>query len=61
MFYRTMTDNRRRGRSESIIKLALQRKESKLRYEEANCHVKGDNFFKALESYSKVGSGLPWR
>lgn len=45
---------KRRGRSESMIKLANQQKESKLWHEEANSQVKAGNLIKALYSYNKV-------
>lgn len=51
-----MSNQKRLGRSESLLKLAIQQKEAKLWYEEANCHVKGENLFKALQAYNKVNS-----
>lgn len=45
---------RRRGRSDSMIKLIKERKESKLRYDEAVAHDKSGNYMKALESYNRV-------
>ncbi|KAK9737239.1 hypothetical protein QE152_g10912 [Popillia japonica] len=47
---------RRRSRSESMIKIEQQKKQSKLWFEEANNQVKSDNLEKALTSYSKVSS-----
>nr|CAI5855385.1 unnamed protein product [Callosobruchus analis] len=44
----------KRQRSESVIKLLNQRKESKLWYEEANSHIKSGNWEKALHSYNKA-------
>lgn len=46
--------SRRRGRSESIIKLLKDKKESKVRYDEAVAHDKTGNNPKALESYNRV-------
>lgn len=45
---------KRRGRSESMIKLANQMKESKVWYEEANSQMKTENLPIALSSYNKV-------
>lgn len=45
---------KKRGRSESMIKLANQQKEAKLWYEEANSQVKAENYLRALSSYNKV-------
>ncbi|RZC35819.1 hypothetical protein BDFB_008787 [Asbolus verrucosus] len=49
-----MADQRKRQRTESMIKLANQKKESKLWYEEANSHIKVGNLSKAIFSYNKV-------
>ncbi|XP_044267653.1 outer dynein arm-docking complex subunit 4 isoform X2 [Tribolium madens] len=49
-----MADERKRQRTESMIKLANQKKESKLWYEEANSHIKVGNLAKAIYSYNKA-------
>ncbi|KAB0791815.1 hypothetical protein PPYR_03615 [Photinus pyralis] len=49
-----MSNNKQRGRSESIVKLIYQQKEAKLWYEEANSHVKAENLLKALQAYNKA-------
>lgn len=49
-----MSEQRKRQRTESLIKLLNQQKESKLRYEEANSHIKNGNLEKAIFSYNKV-------
>lgn len=49
-----MGDQRKRQRTESLIKISTQKKESKLRYEEANSHIKSGNLEKAIFSYNKV-------
>ncbi|CAH1992120.1 unnamed protein product [Acanthoscelides obtectus] len=46
--------DQKRQRSESVIKLLNQRKESKLWYEEANSHIKSGNWEKALHSYNRA-------
>lgn len=51
-----MGGGRRRSRSESMIKLEQQKKQSKLWFEEANNQVKADNLEKAVISYSKVSN-----
>lgn len=45
---------RRRGRSDSMIKLLKERKESKLRYDEAISHGRTGNYDKALKAYNRV-------
>lgn len=45
---------RKRQRTESMIKLLNQRREARLWYEEANSHTKAGNLEKAIESYKKV-------
>lgn len=44
----------RRGRSESIIKIIKERKESKLLYYEAVAHNRSGNYEKAVNAYSRV-------
>lgn len=54
-FRQIMAEQRKRQRTESMIKLSNQKKESKLRYEEAMSHIKSGNLEKAILSYNKVG------
>ncbi|GJQ83529.1 hypothetical protein Trydic_g10881 [Trypoxylus dichotomus] len=49
-----MGGGRRRSRSESMIKLEQQKKQSKVWFEEANNQVKADNLERAVISYTKI-------
>ncbi|XP_017778152.1 PREDICTED: tetratricopeptide repeat protein 25 isoform X1 [Nicrophorus vespilloides] len=45
---------KKRGRTASVLHVVHQKKESKLRYEEANCHAKSGNLLKAVFAYTKA-------
>lgn len=54
-----MSEQRKRPRTMSVVKLSNQKKESKQRYEEANSHVKNGNLDKAIFSFDKVNIWFP--
>lgn len=49
-----MSEQRKRPRTMSVVKLSNQMKESKQRSEEANSHIKNGNLDKAIYSFDKV-------
>lgn len=49
-----MSEQRKRPRTLSVVKLSNQKKESKQRYEEAKSHIKTGNLDKGIFSFDKV-------